>query len=208
LKNSSHFLFITSSNKQSVIKASGDGPRFFQLYITKNRELSSYLVKKAEENGFQAIVITCDAPTMGKREADERGKFHLPPPLQLEVLKSLYHNEGARNNTSIDDQMYMTRVFINQVDPSITWEDIRWLKSTTKLPIVVKGIMCAEDAKLAIDAGVSALWVSNHGGRQLDTVPAAIDVLPEVVQGRKVFIIIWIKKKLNNFFFFSIKKKI
>ncbi len=180
------FLFITFSKKQSVVRASGVGPRFFQLYITKNRELSAFLIKKAEENGFQAIVITCDAPTMGKREADERGKFHLPSPLQLEVLKSLYKNgkaDGQNNKSSLEDQMFMTRVFIDQVDPSITWDDIKWLKSTTRLPVIVKGIMCAEDAILAVEAGVSALWVSNHGGRQLDTVPAAIDVLPEVVRG-------------------------
>ena len=145
-------------------------------------------------------MLTGDAPVLGKREADERENFHLPPPHRLEILGSLSTDFFGKEKQELNHGGFLLQMFKDQVDPSITWEEAKWLKSITKLPVVIKGVHCAEDAQLALDAGLDGIWVSNHGGRQLDTVPAAIDILPEVMEGQsnKALIekLIVIKKKI------------
>ncbi|XP_046575616.1 hydroxyacid oxidase 1-like [Haliotis rubra] len=149
--------------------------RWFQLYIFKERRLTETLVQRAEAAGFSALVLTVDAPVGGRRLATAREGFTVPGHIRLpniDASKSL--------TTDVANMPYMEFV-AKQLDPSVTWDDVRWLQNFTRLPLIVKGIHTAEDAREAVSHGVSAIWVSNHGGRQLDGVPASLDVLAEVV---------------------------
>ncbi len=141
------------------------GPLWFQLYMYTTDNVEK-LVRRAEKAGYRAIVVTVDAPRWGPKERVLYADFHLPPHL-AEV-------------NFIEDNPQVDNVFG-------TWETISWLRSLTSLPILLKGILTAEDARLAVEHGVAGIVVSNHGGRQLDGVQATIDALPEVVaavQGR------------------------
>ena len=134
------------------------GERWFQVYVFADRALTLELVEEACANGFSALVLTADTPFLGRRERDLRADFKIP--------------EGI---TPISD------LFGRAFDTSLSWKDLEWL-SGYGLPVVVKGILTAEDAHLACVHGASAIVVSNHGGRQLDGVPASIDALEEVVE--------------------------
>ncbi|NWH71687.1 HAOX2 oxidase, partial [Piaya cayana] len=150
---------------EEISTAAPGGLQWFQLYIHRNRAVSQQLVQQAEALGFQGLVLTVDLPYTGKRRDDIRNSFCLPPHMKLKNL------EGAFEvcKTSL-------------LDPSLTWNDIYWLRSLTHLPIIVKGILTKEDAELAVRHGVQGIIVSNHGGRQLDGGPATIDALVEVVE--------------------------
>jgi 4-hydroxymandelate oxidase len=146
--------------------------RWFQLYIHRDRGLSEELVHRAHQAGYTAIVLTVDAPFLGRRFRDERNRFVLPPGLTLgNVAARLPEGEGSG----------LFAYFASVLDPSVTWEDLAWLRGLSPLPLVVKGLLTSEDAELAVQAGADAVVVSNHGGRQLDGVPASLDALPEVV---------------------------
>ena len=133
--------------------------------ILKRLDLATSLVKRAESQGYKAIVVTVDMPFIGIRHGQRRNGFKLPSHLSLENIKSLVEDIQVDNDTI--DTFH---------DPSATWDIIGWLRTITELPIVVKGILTAEDAKLAVQHGVDAILVSNHGGRQLDGVPATVSV--------------------------------
>ncbi|NXF88269.1 HAOX2 oxidase, partial [Eubucco bourcierii] len=150
---------------EEISAAAPGGLRWFQLYIHRNRAVSQQLVQRAEALGFQGLVLTADLPYTGKRRDDVRNGFRLPPHMKLKNL------EGAFEVCKM-----------NLLDPSVTWNDIYWLRSLTNLPIIIKGILTKEDAELAVRHGVQAIIVSNHGGRQLDGGPATIDALVEVVE--------------------------
>ncbi|KFP55210.1 Hydroxyacid oxidase 2 [Cathartes aura] len=155
---------------EEISAAAPGGLRWFQLYIHRNRAVSQQLVQRAEALGFQGLVLTADLPYTGKRRDDVRNGFRLPPHMKLKNL------EGAFEVCKM-----------SPLDPSVTWNDIYWLRSLTHLPIIIKGILTKEDAELAVRHGVQGIIVSNHGGRQLDGGPATIDALVEVaeaVQGR------------------------
>ncbi|MDP8957144.1 MAG: alpha-hydroxy-acid oxidizing protein [Actinomycetota bacterium] len=147
--------------------------RWFQLYVHKDRDLTAELVKRAQTAGYEAIVVTVDTPLLGRRMRDERNRFALPPGIGLANLHGIPLPQDPGSS--------LFRYFASQLDPAVTWEDIAWLRSLSPLPVVLKGVLTAEDAVRAVDAGVDGVVVSNHGGRQLDGVPAAIDVLPDVV---------------------------
>ncbi|KFV86505.1 Hydroxyacid oxidase 2 [Struthio camelus australis] len=155
----------STSSLEEISAAAPGGFRWFQLYIHRNRAVAKQLVQQAEALGFQGLVLTVDLPYTGKRRADVRNGFRLPPHMRLKNL------EGA---FEVCKMIYL--------DPSVTWNDIYWLQSLTHLPIVVKGILTKEDAELAVRHGVQGIIVSNHGGRQLDGGPATIDALVEVVE--------------------------
>ncbi|KAF1490850.1 Hydroxyacid oxidase 2, partial [Pygoscelis antarcticus] len=150
---------------EDISAAAPGGLRWFQLYIHRNRAVSQQLVQRAEALGFQGLVLTADLPYTGKRRDDVRNGFRLPPHMTLKNL------EGAFEVCKM-----------SPLDPSVTWNDIYWLRSLTHLPIVIKGILTKEDAELAVRHGVQGIIVSNHGGRQLDGGPATIDALVEVVE--------------------------
>jgi isopentenyl diphosphate isomerase/L-lactate dehydrogenase-like FMN-dependent dehydrogenase len=138
------------------VMAVATGPVWFQLYLFKDRAISASLVKRAEVAGCKAIVFTVDVPLLGRRERDVRNQFKLPDGLAPYIASLL--------------------------DPALTWKDIEWLTGITKLPVLVKGILRSDDALLAVNHGASGVIVSNHGARQLDTTPATISILPEIVE--------------------------
>ncbi|NXK86080.1 HAOX2 oxidase, partial [Formicarius rufipectus] len=150
---------------EEISAAAPRGLRWFQLYIHRNRATSQQLVRRAEALGFQALVLTTDVPYTGKRRADIRNGFRLPPHMKLKNL---------------EQEFEVCKMCL--LDPSVTWNDIYWLQSLTHLPIIIKGILTKEDAELAVRHGVQGIIVSNHGGRQLDEAPASIDALVEVVE--------------------------
>ncbi|NXS06810.1 HAOX2 oxidase, partial [Neodrepanis coruscans] len=155
---------------EEISAAAPGGLRWFQLYIHRNRAASQQLVQRAEALGFQGLVLTTDVPYTGKRRNDIRNGFRLPPHMKVKNLERDF--EVCK---------------MSLLDPSITWNDIYWLRSLTHLPIIIKGILTKEDAELAVRHGVQGIIVSNHGGRQLDEGPATVDALVEVleaVQGR------------------------
>jgi 4-hydroxymandelate oxidase len=152
------------------------GPVWFQLYVYKDRAITKSLIERADEAGCKAIVLTVDSPLLGRRERDIKNCFQLPKHLSAKNLIQAGMHELPNQNNNSGLAAYIDSLY----DASLSWKDIEWLRSITKLPILIKGIMRADDAQRAIDYGASGIIVSNHGGRQLDTVPATIDVLPKI----------------------------
>ena len=149
-------------------------PLWFQLYVQPDRELTRQLVQRAETAGYQALVVTVDAPVLGPRYRELRANFALPPKLERANLRG---HAGAASGFHPTEQS----IFSATLDPTLTWKDIDWFRSITKLPILLKGIQNPADADRAVTAGVAGIIVSNHGARDLDTAPATIDELPDVV---------------------------
>ena len=158
----------------------GGPAQWFQLYCFRDRQLTESLVRRAEAAGFSALVLTADAPVLGRRESDMRGGFALPPHLRF---ANLTPELGDGAGTSRSSASAIQAFFASQIDASLTWDVIAWLRSITRLPILVKGILTAEDADAAVRSGCAGIISSNHGGRQLDGVAASIEALPEVVEG-------------------------
>lgn len=174
------------------------GTLWFQLYVFRNRAVSEGLVRRAEAAGYQALVLTVDLPRMGRRERDLRNGFSLPPGLRLANFDESVGDGNQRINQiqhSPDDpageptaepptsagQSALAQHSAAHFDDSLTWKDLRWLRRLTKLPILLKGILTAEDARLALEHGMDGVIVSNHGGRQLDGAISTMEALPEVV---------------------------
>ena len=147
-----------TTSTHAEICAAADGPRWLQLYVLRDRQKTIDHVAEAREAGYGALVLTVDLPYVGRRERDLRLGFPNPPP---------------------DLRLPYAHLF--EVTPALTWRDLEWVRTETGLPLVVKGILTHEDALLAVEHGADAVWVSNHGGRQLDHVAAGLDALPEVV---------------------------
>jgi len=161
-----------STSIEEVAQANGSGLRWFQLYVFKDESMTMDLIKRAEQAGYKAIVITVDRPYGGKRMASHRNKFILPS-----HLKIANPNITAAQTTAESQQQPGTGLysyFQTQIADKLTWDTITWVKSFTKLPMILKGILTGEDAKLAVQHGVDGIIVSNHGGRQLDGVLATV----------------------------------
>lgn len=175
--NAGTIMILSTLSNSSVeeVTAAANGNIWFQLYVFKDREITKNLVRRVESAGCKALVLTVDAPLLGLRERDVRNKFNLPEGFTVKNLEPFY-----KEKLSIKHDSGIAGYFSENLDPSLTWKDIEWLKSITNLPIVIKGIGCKEDALLAVQYGADGIVVSNHGGRQLDTCRATIDVLPEV----------------------------
>lgn len=153
-----------SSTLAEIAGAGNGAPQWFQLYLSKDDATNRALVKSAENLGYRAIILTVDAPVGGNRVRDARNKFKFP----LD-LPNVPRSGGKGINT----------IFAEAKNDLVPY-DIMRVKSMTKLPVIVKGIQHPDDAEIAIAAGADAIWVSNHGGRQLDGAPAAFEVLPEI----------------------------
>ncbi|XP_042419037.1 peroxisomal (S)-2-hydroxy-acid oxidase GLO3-like [Zingiber officinale] len=166
-----------STSSVEEVNSTGPGVRFFQLYVYKDRNVVRQLVGRAEKAGFKAIVLTVDTPRLGRREADIKNRFTLPPSLTLKNFEELNIEKMDMTNDS-----GLASYVGSQVDRSLSWKDVKWLQTITSLPIILKGVMTAEDTRLAVQAGVAGIVVSNHGARQLDYVPATITCLEEVVK--------------------------
>jgi len=142
---------------------------WFQIYVQPDRGFTEVIIRRAEAAGCAALVVSVDSPVFGRRERDHRnGFFDLPPGMCCENL---------REPTTCGEPGRARPIVFR---PELSWDDIAWLRKTTALKIVLKGVTHPEDARLAVDAGVHALMVSNHGGRQLDTVPATVGLLPAI----------------------------
>jgi 4-hydroxymandelate oxidase len=167
---------IASATIEEVAEAAPEAPRWFQLYVHRDRELTRHLVERAVAAGYRALVVTVDAPLLGLRDRDSRNRFATPPGVGLS-------NVGARFLPDVEEGESGLFAYVkSQQDPGVTWDDIGWLRSLCDLPIVLKGIVTAEDGALASEAGVDGIVVSNHGGRQLDGTIATLDALSEVAE--------------------------
>ncbi|CAJ1435998.1 unnamed protein product [Effrenium voratum] len=149
---------------------------FSQLYVNPERSRSEEYVAKLEKAGVQALFVTVDAPQLGRREKDMRNKFTQ----QGSDVQGDEEDDGG-----VDRSQGATRAISSYIDPGLNWEDVPWLKSITKMKVLLKGVQCAEDAVQAYNAGLAGCVLSNHGGRQLDTCRAGIEVLPEVMEALK-----------------------
>jgi isopentenyl diphosphate isomerase/L-lactate dehydrogenase-like FMN-dependent dehydrogenase len=175
------------------------GPHWFQLYVWRDRDLTRSLVERAAKAGYRAMVLTVDVPVFGQRERDVRNGATIPPRVTVRNALDSARKIGwllrmARNpridfvnvrGSSGDTHgafLSLGRFITSQFDPSTSWKDLEWFRTIWPGPLLLKGIMSAEDARLAVEHGVDAIVVSNHGGRQLDGLPGAIEVLPEVVE--------------------------
>jgi 4-hydroxymandelate oxidase len=169
-------LVVSTSATTSLedVAAAAKGPLWFQLYVNPSRDYSRELIRRAHAARYEALVITVDQQVLGTRSREARSGFTLPPGLERANLKGLeIATGGQRPNEST--------IYSRLLDPSLTWKEIVALRETTQLPMILKGIMTGDDAARAVDAGAAAIIVSNHGGRVLDTVPATLEALPEVV---------------------------
>ncbi len=156
--------------------AAAAGPAWFQLYVYRDRGLTRDLVARVGAAGYRALVVTVDAPALGRRERDVRNGFRLPEGIALANVAP----QGLGGFPAAPGESGLAAYFAAQLDPSLTWPDLDWLAGATGLPVLVKGIHRADDAVRAVDHGAAGVIVSNHGGRQLDTVPAGIELLPPI----------------------------
>jgi isopentenyl diphosphate isomerase/L-lactate dehydrogenase-like FMN-dependent dehydrogenase len=159
-------LSTISTSTPAEVAATG-APLWFQLYVFRDEGITRELIAQARDGDFRALVLTIDAPVRGQRERDVRTAFTIPEDINIAPL-------GRGGMTPMD-------VF-SAISPSLTWHDLERISGESGLPLLVKGVLTAEDARLACEHGASGIVVSNHGGRQLDGVSAAIDVLEEVVE--------------------------
>ncbi|WP_300528807.1 alpha-hydroxy-acid oxidizing protein [Maricaulis sp.] len=169
---------------EEVIQHCGDVPAYFQLYTPKNRELAQSLISRAENAGYKAIVVTLDTWVTGWRPRDlKTANF---PQLRGHVLENYFCDPVFRSLLAAppeDDLQSAILTWAGVFGEVLTWEHIPWLRESTKLPIVLKGICHEEDARKAADMGIDAIYCSNHGGRQANGGIGAIDMLPAVVKG-------------------------
>ncbi|KAJ9649463.1 hypothetical protein H2201_004999 [Coniosporium apollinis] len=150
--------------------AEGNQVQWLQLYVNKNRDITKRIVEHAEERGCKGLFITVDAPQLGRREKDMRSKF-----------SDVGSNVQSTGGHDVDRSQGAARAISSFIDPSLSWKDIPWFQSITKMPILLKGIQRVEDVIRAIEAGVQGVVLSNHGGRQLDFARSGIEVLAEVM---------------------------
>lgn len=170
----------STSSIEDVAEAGCEALRWLQLYIYKDREVTKQLVQRAERMGYKAIFVTVDTPYLGNRFDDVRNRFMLPPQLRLKNFET--NNLAFSSKEDFGDNSGLAVYVAKAIDASISWEDVKWLRGLTSLPIVAKGILRGDDAREAVKHGLDGILVSNHGARQLDGVPATIDALPEIVE--------------------------
>lgn len=173
-------LSTLSNSAMEDVSAAAKSGFWFQLYCYRDRAATEALVQRAVRAGAQALVLTVDAPKLGCREADERNNFQLPPGLQVKNMTASGMADFPKEEGS-----GLAAYFASLIDASLNWKDLAWLKSITKLPLLLKGVVRVDDALRAIDHGVDGLIVSNHGGRQLDTSPPTISVLGPIAKAVK-----------------------
>jgi isopentenyl diphosphate isomerase/L-lactate dehydrogenase-like FMN-dependent dehydrogenase len=164
---------IATASPADVAVAAPGAPRWFQLYVFKDWGLTSALVQQAVDAGYSALVLTADTPYLGRREGPLRTGFAIPDDVRIPAV------DAARGGGL---QPFSLHEHFDLFSPAVSWRDVERLNELSGLPVVVKGVLTAEDARLACEHGAAAIAVSNHGGRQLDGVPGTLDALPEVVE--------------------------
>lgn len=162
---------LASCSFDEIIDARrGEQVQWLQLYVNKDRSITKRIIEHAEARGCKGLFITVDAPQLGRREKDMRSKF-----------SDVGSNVQSSGGDSVDRSQGAARAISSFIDPSLSWKDIPWFQSVTKMPIVLKGVQCVEDVLRAVEAGVQGVVLSNHGGRQLDTAPSGVEVLAQVM---------------------------
>jgi L-lactate dehydrogenase (cytochrome) len=192
---------LSTRSIEEVAEANGDGRRWFQVYVWKDKGLLRDMVERAATAGYGALVITVDTAHLGRRERDVRRGFTLPPKLGLDsIVDGVLHpswtwrfvraepirfanvatSAAATGQPEGSSAVDLAATFATQFDARLSWDDVEWFRSIWHGPIVLKGIQAVDDARAAADAGVDAIALSNHGGRQLDGAPAALDLVAPV----------------------------
>jgi len=186
-----------STRSIEEVAAAGAGPKWFQVYAWRDRGLVKELVERAAAAHYEAIMLTVDTAVLGRRERDVRSGFTMPPKLGLDtLLQGVLHpawtldflrggpiafaNVVGRGVGDGSDPVSLAEYINTQFDPSLDWSDVEWLRSIWQGPVVLKGIQSVEDAEIAAAAGVEAIALSNHGGRQLDGAPAPLELVAPV----------------------------
>jgi lactate 2-monooxygenase len=171
-----------SSSIEDIAEAMGDGPRWYQLYWINDREIVASLLSRAQTAGYSAVVVTLDTPILGWRPRDLRQAYL--PFIKGEGCAQFFSDPVFRSRLAKppEDDLLTAAATMLSTFPhlALTWEDLAWLRELTELPMLVKGVLTGEDARLALDAGVDGVIVSNHGGRQVDGGIAALDALVDV----------------------------
>jgi L-lactate dehydrogenase (cytochrome) len=192
---------LSTRSIEEVAAANGDGRRWFQVYVWKDKGLLRDMVDRAAAAGYEALVITVDTANLGRRERDVRRGFELPPKLGLGTIvdgavhpswtwrfvraepirfANIASSAAATDQPEGSSAVNLAETFATQFDACLSWDDVEWFRSVWNGPIVIKGVQCVEDAKIAADVGVDAIALSNHGGRQLDDAPAPLDLVAPV----------------------------
>jgi L-lactate dehydrogenase (cytochrome) len=189
-------LSTMSTRSIEEVAAVSRGRKWFQVYVWRDRGLVKDMVDRAAEHGYEALVLTVDTTMLGRRERDVRHGFTLPPKIGPETLIDGALHPGwtwafvrsepivfaniAGRGTAVGDgasAVNLAEHVNEQFDPSLSWADVEWLRSMWNGPIVIKGIQSVDDAVLAADAGIDAIALSNHGGRQLDSAPSPLSLV-------------------------------
>ncbi|MCF7646336.1 lactate oxidase [Bacillus subtilis] len=178
-KAGSIFSLSTYGNKtiEEVAAVSDGNPFFFQLYMSKNEAFNEFTLKRAKNSGAKAIILTVDSPVGGYREDDIKNNFQFPLGFANLELFAKQNDDGSKTGKGAG----ISEIYA-QAKQAFTPSDIKYVKDMTGLPVIVKGIQSPEDADVVIKAGADSIWVSNHGGRQLDSGPASFDVLPSIAK--------------------------
>jgi 4-hydroxymandelate oxidase len=161
---------LANNSLEDVAAAAPDAPRFFQLYAYRDRAMTEEVVQRAQAAGYRALFLTVDVPVHGRREREQRGDFRLPDGALLPCVPVPADHAGPVSPHHVTSWMR----------PDLGWDDVERFVELSDIPVVLKGVLSAADAVLAADAGVAGVVVSNHGGRQLDTAVATIDVVAEI----------------------------
>lgn len=163
-----------------------DAHKVFQIYMSKMPEVNFDIWARVKKSGFKALALTCDTQLLGKRLNDTRNKFSLPYHLNMQNFAK-YMGKGEETNVGGKKESGLAEYVKNSKKNDIDWSTVRYIKQHSCLPVYAKGVMCAEDTILACEGGIDGIYVSNHGARQLDTTPATIEILKEVVEARNMW---------------------
>jgi 4-hydroxymandelate oxidase len=177
-------MVVSSMSTTAVedIAAAAKAPLWFQLYFQPDRGFTRDLVQRAEAAGCRAICLTVDTPAVGARNREMRAKFALPSNLNLPNLRGLVINGVAMDKNAGGHAAAPGSIYSPVMDAAMTWRDVEWLLGVVKVPLLFKGVLNPDDADHAVRVGVKGIMVSNHGARNLDTVPATVDALPLVAE--------------------------
>jgi L-lactate dehydrogenase (cytochrome) len=184
---------LASTSIEEIAKHTS-GPKWFQVYVWKDRALIEAMLERVRNAGYTGLILTVDVPVAGNRERDLVNEFTVPPRITPSILGQMLARPGylfemlstpkisPANYTHLDPGKESITAYLDkQFSRSVTWEDAKWMKDVWGGPFAIKGIARADDARRCVDVGADAVWVSNHGGRQLDTAGATIDLLSDVV---------------------------
>ena len=189
-------LSTLSTTTLEAVAAASAGPKWFQLYVWKDRGLMREMLERAKAAGYSAVILTVDVPVAGNRERDHRNDFTVPPRITPRTVRQALARPGYLRRLWTSPPLRPENIvhaipsigggiveFLNsQIDHTLTWRDVQWMIDTWAGAFAVKGISTVSDAQQCVRLGVRGVWISNHGGRQLDTASATIDVLEPVVQ--------------------------